>query len=236
MRNAQLTLVFATMATLSLGRVAPARADRAGQPAECKEIEKGDVEACTAAVKKSCTQEGYWDRRRCVSELVPKYDACGSPAAEKAAAEGERIYKNYCDSINSFLDDPSASNQQASWREDWAKRVQKVDKESAKYAPLDKEWRVCSNLGFGEGPLDDCEKAPQRYRESFLTEVQKVLASADGPIEYAKEQAQDLLRIYPLLPEKWRRGEAELQAMVKRADDAAAAEAQKFAADLEKLG
>lgn len=163
-------MIRASIVTLVIVMTAaPAAADF---PLECKDVLRGDQNACGQKVKTSCTSSDYWNRRRCEEDIVVATDSCRNGAFEtacKAALASQQVCSYY------FASDMTLEQM---FGETFASSYNRVDAAAADYAQFDKQWSACYELRGSQcsaSQAEQCRKAPAYYRTTFTHEIDEVL-------------------------------------------------------------
>jgi hypothetical protein len=106
-------------------------------PLECKEVMRGDQNACAQKVKATCTSSDYWNRRRCEEEIVVATDSCRNGAFEAActaALPAQQACTYY------FSSDMTLEKM---FGDKFADSYNRVDAAAADSARFDKQWSAC---------------------------------------------------------------------------------------------
>jgi hypothetical protein len=237
------TLAFSSiwLVIASVGLVRTARA----APEECKNVEKGDVAACKQRVAKECTQEKYWDKRKCEDAIVAQVDQCFARAADldKACDAAREIESKICGaSLNLDEGRDRDSNLEA-----WIGAANRVAADEQRYAKIVGEWGMCTRgSDRGEGcslQASACDGATAKLKGQLATAVDALLAkklsdearehlasykrsqdslalaNARHFAEMMKKNAQVFLDITAKIPKALRVKEKELRELVAVADE-----------------
>jgi hypothetical protein len=228
----------------------PAAADSGGL--QCSEVAKGDALACKARVKSTCTQEKYWDRRKCEDEIASKVDQCHNGAYEAACKAASTIAEDCSTSKFSV----SGKTLEQMFAAEFIERYNRVNESAAAYAKFHKEWSACypvtvRGCGASAETAKECQSAAADYHKLFAKEVDDLLSngyldkaraaqgSADelGNADYfageVRRQAKVLLGVNAKLRAELRYKEAELNKLIAGADKIDADEAARRAKEVE---
>jgi len=156
----------------------------AGAGLQCKEMRKGDIDACKATVKKKCTQEKYWDRRRCENDVVVSSDACYTPAFEKSCKVASETYNNLCSKSG------ATSGRRAPAKEvnfgkpkevsHFVSAVVSAKEKVAEYREFHEEWKQCygtpkASCRRTASHFEICENTPAALRATLENAVDELV-------------------------------------------------------------
>ncbi len=178
---ALLTVVFAVLAN-----VAPAQA---GVGHQCKDLSKPAVNGCQTRVKAECTQDKYFDRRRCEDVIATELDICRGPEFAAAVKAARKAYA-VCGQTETTL------------TTSWFEVALTIEEQAQSYQSLYAEWSACSkgnrdaryHLSNRNNEL--CRKAPSKFKANWQAWVDTYFTSntmdaAQRSLDAAKKDPSD---------------------------------------------
>ncbi len=165
-----LKYLLSSLLTTALLAISPA-IQAENLPDSCKEIKKGDKDACAQEAKKACAAiEDYWTKVKCEGGLAVKHSACVSGGYLKACQQPERDYWEVCRKAHELdMNKPESIDA-------WKRRLVEYEKRVKQdHKAFHDAWKVC--FGTAKGCqvsahwLDACEQAGGVFKKTYTEAV-----------------------------------------------------------------
>lgn len=234
------SICFAPFATLAA--VAALTQSGAAAPMRCKEIKKGNIQACLDSVKSQCTSKSYLEQMDCEERIAIAADACITGDYEEQCAKLRPLVRDVCAKLDLWIDAPDA----------FVERAAKLAQVVADYRAFDSAWSACYSAPVSSSrnvpsqrciadPSDAraCERAPAAYRTALASAIARELGDAVLPtpqqlvapgaevdpdihtkLTSARKTATQLAALNAKLPADLRYKESEIAALAARSDEA----------------